>query len=123
MKEKIDKILRQHFKLEFLNRIDEIVIFKSLNKEDLVKIIDLELIKVEERLRNKDIRLKIGKEVKAFLAEKSFDKTFGARPLKRVIQNIILNELASEIVAGKIKDGDKVSITLDLKNQILMKVK
>jgi ATP-dependent Clp protease ATP-binding subunit ClpC len=123
MKEKIDKILRQHFKLEFLNRIDEIVIFKSLNKEDLVKIIDLELIKVEERLRNKDIRLKIGKEVKVLLAEKSFDKTFGARPLKRVIQNIILNELASEIVAGKIKDGDKVSITLDLKNQILMKVK
>ncbi len=123
MKEKIDKILRQHFKLEFLNRIDEIVIFKSLSKEDLVKIIELELIKVEERLRNKDIRLKIGKEVKQLLAEKSFDKTFGARPLKRVIQNIILNELASEIVAGKIKDGDKVSITLDLKNQILMKVK
>jgi ATP-dependent Clp protease ATP-binding subunit ClpB len=123
MKEKIDKILRQHFKLEFLNRIDEIVIFKSLGKEDLVKIIDLELVKVEERLRNKDIRLKIGKEVKQLLAEKSFDKTFGARPLKRVIQTIILNELASEIVAGKIKNGDKVSITLDLKNQILMKVK
>ncbi len=123
MKEKIDKILRQHFKLEFLNRIDEIVIFKSLSKEDLVKIIELELIKVEERLRNKDIRLKIGKEVKQLLAEKSFDKTFGARPLKRVIQSIILNELASEIVAGKIKNGDKVSITLDLKNQILMKVK
>jgi ATP-dependent Clp protease ATP-binding subunit ClpB len=123
MKEKIDKILRQHFKLEFLNRIDEIVIFKSLSKEDLVKIIDLELAKVEERLRNKDIRLKIGKEVKHLLAEKSFDKTFGARPLKRVIQTIILNELASEIVAGKIKTGDKVSITLDLKNEILMKVK
>ena len=123
MKEKIDKILRQHFKLEFLNRIDEIVIFKSLSKEDLVKIIELELIKVEERLRNKDIRLKIGKEVKQLLAEKSFDKTFGARPLKRVIQSIILNELASEIVAGKIKNGDKVSITLDLKNQISMKVK
>lgn len=123
MKEKIDKILRQHFKLEFLNRIDEIVIFKSLSKEDLVQIIDLELAKVEERLRNKDIRLKIGKEVKQLLADKSFDKTFGARPLKRVIQTIILNELASEIVAGKIKNGDKVSITLDLKNQISMKVK
>lgn len=123
MKEKIDKILRQHFKLEFLNRIDEIVIFKSLGKEDLVKIIDLELLKVEERLRNKDIRLKIAKDVKQLLAEKSFDKTFGARPLKRAIQTIILNELASEIVAGKIKQGDKVSITLDLKNQIMMKVK
>jgi ATP-dependent Clp protease ATP-binding subunit ClpB len=123
MKEKIDKILRQHFKLEFLNRIDEIVIFKSLNKQDLIKIIDLELIKVEARLRNKDIRLKIGKEVKKLLAEKSFDKTFGARPLKRVIQTTILNELASEIVAGKIKNGDKILIGLDLKKQISMKVK
>ncbi len=123
MKEKIDKILRQHFKLEFLNRIDEIVIFKSLNKEDLSAIIDLELIKVEDRLRNKDIRVKIGKNVKLLLAEKSFDKTFGARPLKRVIQTMILNELASEIVAGKIKHGDKVSISLDVRNNILMTVK
>lgn len=123
MKDKIDKILRQYFKLEFLNRIDEIVIFKSLSKEDLVQIIDLELAKVEERLRNKDIRLRIGKEVKQLLAEKSYDKTFGARPLKRVIQTIILNELASEIVAGKIKQGDKVSITLGVQNQVTMKVK
>ncbi len=123
MKEKIDKILRQYFKLEFLNRIDETVIFKSLSKEDLVQIIDLELAKVEERLRTKDIRLKISKEVKQLLAEKSFDKTFGARPLKRAIQTLILNELASEIVAGKIKEGDKVFINLDVKNQVLMKVK
>lgn len=123
MKDKIDKILRQYFKLEFLNRIDEIVIFKSLGKEDLVQIIDLELAKVEERLRNKDIRLRIGKEVKQLLAEKSYDKTFGARPLKRVIQTLILNELASEIVAGKIKQGDKVSITLGVQNQVMMKVK
>ncbi len=123
MKEKIDKILRNHFKLEFLNRIDEIVIFKSLGKEDLAAIVDLELIKVEDRLRNKDIRLKIAKNVKLLLAEKSYDKTFGARPLKRIIQTMILNELASDIVAGKIKQGDKVSITLNLKNQILLTVK
>ncbi len=123
MREKIDKILRQHFKLEFLNRIDEIVIFKSLIKEDLVKIIDLELSKVEIRLRNQDIKIRIAKNVKEMLAEKSFDKTFGARPLKRVIQNMILNELASEIVAGRVKHGDKVSISLDLKNNIAVTVK
>ncbi len=123
MKEKIDKILRSHFKLEFLNRIDEIVIFKSLLKEDLMKIIDLELIKVEDRLRNKDIKLRIAKNVKQLLADKSFDKTFGARPLKRIIQTMILNELASEIVAGRVKQGDRVNISLDLKNKILMTVK
>ncbi len=123
MREKIDKILRAHFKLEFLNRIDEIVIFKSLIKEDLVKIIDLELTKVENRLRNQDIKIRIAKNVKEMLAEKSFDKTFGARPLKRVIQNMILNELASEIVAGRVKHGDKVNISLDLKNNIAVTVK
>jgi len=123
MKEKIDKILRQHFKLEFLNRIDEIVIFKSLTKEDLVKIVDLELAKVENRLRNQDIKIKIAKNVKEMLANKSFDKTFGARPLKRVIQNMILNELASEIVAGRVKHGDKVNITLDIKDNISISVK
>lgn len=123
MKEKIDKILRQHFKLEFLNRIDEIIIFKSLLKEDLAKIVDLELAKVETRLRNQDIKIKIAKNVKELLANKSFDQTFGARPLKRIIQNMILNELASKIVNGQVKHGDKVSITLDLKNNILVEAK
>lgn len=123
MREKIDKILRNHFKLEFLNRIDEIVIFKSLAKEDLMKIIDLELAKVETRLRNQDIKLRIAKNVKQLLADKSYDKTFGARPLKRVIQNMILNELASEIVSGKVKHGDRVSINLGVANNIEMLVK
>jgi len=123
MREKIDKILRAHFKLEFLNRIDEIVIFKSLLKEDLVKIVDLELAKVEVRLRNQDIKLRIAKNVKQLLAEKSFDKTFGARPLKRVIQSMILNELASGIVAGRVKHGDHVNITLDISKKILVSVK
>jgi ATP-dependent Clp protease ATP-binding subunit ClpA len=123
MREKIDKILRAHFKLEFLNRIDEIVIFKSLLKEDLVKIIELELDKVEKRLGHQDIKIRIAKNVKQLLADKSFDKTFGARPLKRVIQNMILNELASEIVAGRVKHGDRVNISLDLKNKILVSVK
>jgi len=123
MKEKIDKILRQHFKLEFLNRIDETVIFQSLTKEDLTKIVDLELAKVEVRLRNQDIKIKITKNVKQLLADKSFDQTFGARPLKRIIQNMILNELASQIVAGQVKQGDRVNINLDIKNKILISVK
>ncbi len=123
MKEKIDKILKDHFKLEFLNRIDEIVIFKSLAKETLAKIVDLELSKVKFRLKNKDITLKIEDKVKRMLAEKGFDTTFGARPLKRIIQNLILDELALEIIEGKIKEGDKITIDLGIKDKVVMTVR
>ncbi len=123
MKEKIDGILRENFKLEFLNRIDEIVIFKSLNKTDLMKIVDLELAKVEKRLKNKLITVKVGAKVKRMLADKGFDITFGARPLKRVIQNQILDELAMRIIEGKIKEGDKVAIDLGSKDEVLVSVK
>lgn len=122
MKEKIDKILKNHFKLEFLNRIDETIIFKSLDKEVLSKIVDLELAKVEKRLKNKEINLKIALKVKKMLAEKGFDITFGARPLKRIIQNLILDELAMEMIEGKIKQGDKVFIDLGVKNEIILNI-
>ncbi len=123
MKKKIDEILREHFKLEFLNRIDEIVVFKSLTKEALSKIIDLELEKVKDRLKNKDITLKINNKVKKLLAEQGYDTTFGARPLKRIIQNKILDELALEIIEGKVKQGNKVTMDLGLENNVVMKVK
>jgi len=123
MKEKIDKILRDNFKLEFLNRIDEIVIFKNLNREALSMIVDHELVKVEKRLKNKDITIKVGQKVKTMLAEKGYDVTFGARPLKRIIQNMILDELAYKIIEGTIKEGDKVTIDLGVKDKIVMMVK
>ncbi len=123
MKEEINKILREHFKLEFLNRIDEIVLFKSLSKETLTKIVDIELNKVQNRLKNKDISLKINNRVKKMLAEKGFDTTFGARPLKRIIQNMLLDELSLDIINGKIKEGNKITIDLNQKNDITLKVK
>jgi ATP-dependent Clp protease ATP-binding subunit ClpB len=123
MKEQIDKKLREHFKLEFLNRIDEVVVFHSLDKVALEHIVDLELAKVQNRLRNKDITLKISNKVKKMLSEEGFDITYGARPLKRLIQNKILDELSSEIIEGKIKDGDKVAIDLGVENKVLLSVK
>jgi ATP-dependent Clp protease ATP-binding subunit ClpB len=121
MKEKIDKILKENFKLEFLNRIDEIVLFHSLSPEALEKIVDLELNKVERRLANKNINVKVGPKVKKMLAEKGYDITYGARPLKRIIQNLILDELALEIIEGKIKDGGKVRIDLEEPEKIVIK--
>jgi len=123
MKEKIDKILREHFKLEFLNRIDEIVIFKSLTKETLAKIVDYELAKVEKRLKSKNISIKINTKVKSVLADKGYDTTFGARPLKRIIQNLILDELALKIIEGEIKEGDKIVIDTDNKEKITILAK
>ncbi|MDX9779360.1 MAG: AAA family ATPase [Patescibacteria group bacterium] len=118
MKEKVDKILKEHFKLEFLNRIDEIVLFKSLKEEDLANIVDLELDKVSQRLQAKNIKLKLNNKVKKFLAEKGYDISYGARPLKRVIQSLILDELALQIIENKIKEGDKINISVGSDNKI-----
>jgi len=81
------------------------------------------LQKVETRLLSRNITVKIGQKVKKMLAEKGYDLTFGARPLKRIIQNMILDELALNIVEGKINDGDKVTIDLGIKNEVVMTVK
>ena len=123
MRDKIDKILKEHFKLEFLNRIDEILIFKSLSKEALSRIVDLEIHKVAERLKNKEITIRVAPKVKKMLAEKGYDPTFGARPLKRIIQNKILDELAMEIIEGKVKEGQEVIIDLSVKDEVTLAVK
>lgn len=123
MKAKINDKLKENFKLEFLNRIDEIVVFKTLSKKALMSIIDLELDKVQKRLKNKEIAVKVSSKVKKMLAEKGYDTTFGARPLKRIIQSKILNELSMNIVEGKVKEGDKVNIDLGKENRIELSVK
>lgn len=123
MHDKIMEILRETFKLEFLNRIDEIVIFKGLGKTEIGKIVDLQLAEVQKRLDAKKIKLDIADAVRKMLAEKGFDPIFGARPLKRVIQNMILDELALEIIEGKIKDGAKVAVQLDKDKKITFAVK
>lgn len=123
MKDKIMSILKDHFKLEFLNRIDEIIIFKSLSEEVLGQIVDLELTKVQNRLSAKNIKLLFKEGIKKMLAKEGYDPTFGARPLKRVIQNKILDELALEIIEGKIKDHDKVEIILTPQEKVEMKVR
>ncbi len=115
MKEKIMSSLRDQFKPEFLNRIDEIVIFDYLKKEEIQKIVDLELTKVEKRLVAKSITLKISDNAKQLLADKGFDPALGARPLKRVIQRLILDPLSLKLVIGEIKEGDNVIIDAENK--------
>ncbi|MFA7142023.1 MAG: AAA family ATPase [Candidatus Paceibacterota bacterium] len=120
LRNKVMTALKEQFRPEFLNRVDEIVIFDYLSKAEIKKIVDLELSKVEKRLEKKNIRISVSKKAKDVLAEKGYDMSLGARPLKRVIQQQILNPLALKIVVGEIKEGDKVAIE-EKDNEIIIK--
>jgi ATP-dependent Clp protease ATP-binding subunit ClpA len=123
LKEKVMEALKERFRPEFLNRIDEIIIFNYLTKEDIKKIVDLELTKVKKRLEKKRIEIKVSEKVKKLLAEKGFDPNLGARPLKRVIQQLVLDPLALKIVKGEIKEGATVKIDLNKENEIVFQPK
>ncbi len=112
LKAKVIEALKERFRPEFLNRIDEIIIFNHLTLEDIKKIVDLELEKVEKRLEDKEIALQVSEEAKAYLAEIGYSQELGARPLKRVIQKKILDPLAFYLVIGEISPGSKVKIDL-----------
>ena len=108
LKDKVLEALKERFRPEFLNRIDEIIIFHYLGPKEIREIVELELKKVEERLLRKGIILKITKKAKELLAEKGFDPNLGARPLKRVIQKLILDPLALKMVTQEVKEGERV---------------
>jgi len=103
MKEKLLEEVKRTFKPEFLNRIDDIIVFRSLTKDDLHRIINLELSYVAERLKEQGVILKVEEDAKEFLIEKGFDPVFGARPLKRTIQRYLEDPLAEEIISQKVK--------------------
>jgi len=121
LKKKIDEALKEAFKPEFLNRIDETVIFNYLGEEEIRRIADLELSKVEKRLHKaKNIRIKFSKELKDVLAKRGFDPNLGARPLKRVIQRLILDPLSLKIITGEIKERDRIFVEFE-KGEVIFK--
>ena len=119
----IENALKKAFAPEFLNRIDDVVIFNSLEKEDIHKIIDIELAKLYDRIGGLGYNLKLSKKAKDFIAEKGFDKQYGARPLNRAIQKYIEDALAEEIITAKVSEGDTILMDLDeKKNELTIKV-
>ncbi len=110
MKETINEEMKKTFRPEFLNRIDAAVVFKPLLKEDVVKIVELLLGQLNDRLKEKRISVVFNKDVKLFLATSGFDTTMGARPLKRTIQEKIEDPLSEKILSGEITSGDTVSV-------------
>jgi ATP-dependent Clp protease ATP-binding subunit ClpB len=100
--------LRQHFRPEFLNRVDEIIVFHSLTMEDLVRIVDIQLERLRKLLAERKIGLELTEAAKRYLAEKGYDPVYGARPLKRTIQRELQDPLALKILEGEFDDGDVV---------------
>jgi len=123
IKQKIREALRAQFRPEFLNRIDEIIVFNRLTPEDIKKIVDIQLRLVQERLSEKQIEIFLAPKAKEFLAERGYDPVFGARPLKRVIQREILDPLAMQILEGKFKEGDCIRVDFPDGKVIFEKVK
>jgi ATP-dependent Clp protease ATP-binding subunit ClpB len=106
----VKEALKQYFRPEFLNRIDETIVFHMLTREDLRKIVDIQLRYLKERLRQRRIELEFTDNARKQLMDEGFDPAYGARPLKRVIQQRIENPLAGELIAGRFDDGDRIRV-------------
>jgi ATP-dependent Clp protease ATP-binding subunit ClpB len=105
--------LRNHFRPEFLNRVDDIIVFRQLSREDLVRIVDLQLARLDKMLEQRHIKLVVTAEAKALLAAEGYDPVYGARPLKRVIQRLLQNPIALELLEGTFQEGDTIRVERD----------
>ncbi len=110
VEQRVREALRSHFRPEFLNRVDEIVIFHALQKAQLMQIVDIQLERLQAMLADREITLSLSDSAKALVVEEGYDPAYGARPLKRVIQHRIVDQLAVEILDGRVLDGDHVLV-------------
>jgi ATP-dependent Clp protease ATP-binding subunit ClpB len=113
MRQRVLEALRQHFRPEFLNRVDETLVFHSLTQEQLAQIVDIQVAWLQQRLEDRRIELEFSDEAKNLLAERGYDPVYGARPLKRVIQKMVETPLAKKIMAGELEDGSRLRVSTD----------
>jgi ATP-dependent Clp protease ATP-binding subunit ClpC len=113
MRDKILEEAKRVFRPEFLNRLDDVIVFRSLSKTDLIQILDLEIKKVTERLRGRKLQLELDDKAKDFLSLKGYDPTYGARPMRRAVERYLEDPLAEEILKGHFHDGEPVQVTVD----------
>jgi ATP-dependent Clp protease ATP-binding subunit ClpB len=111
--ERVMGALRDHFRPEFLNRVDEIVQFSRLDRSDIDRVVDMQMARLDQRLEEQDIRLTLSPEAREKIADEGYDPAYGARPLKRVIQKRVQDPLAMEMLTGAIKPGDDVEVTVE----------
>ena len=113
MREKIMEEAKRQFRPEFLNRLDDIIVFRSLTKPDLIQILDLEMKKIGDRLKGRKLNLLLDEKAKDLLVEKGYDPTYGARPMRRSVERFLEDPLAEEILRGNLHDGDPISVTVE----------
>jgi ATP-dependent Clp protease ATP-binding subunit ClpB len=113
IRQRIMEALKERFRPEFLNRVDEVIIFHQLNQEHIKRIVDLQFDALKKRLDEKHIGVELNEEAKEFLAREGYDPAYGARPLKRTIQRLVLDPLAVEVLEGKFKEGDKIIVDIE----------
>lgn len=111
MEDKVMAELKRHFRPEFLNRVDDIIIFQSLDEEELSRIVEIQISRLEKRLAQQNLTLDVDAAAKKLLAKEGYDPQFGARPLKRAVQEHLLNPLSLRLLDGEFKPGDKIKVT------------
>jgi ATP-dependent Clp protease ATP-binding subunit ClpB len=121
MRRQIDELLHRQFKPEFLNRVDEIITFHGLSKEDLLQIVDIQIQRMAARLEDRKFTVELTDDAKLFLVDAGYDPIYGARPLKRAIQRYIEDPLAMEILEGHFAEGDQISIDRGLDNKLVFR--
>jgi len=123
MRKRLLDELKHVFRPEFLNRVDSVIVFHALSKEEILQIVDLELAKVQERLLEYEMELEVTQTAKELLAEKGYSEEYGARPLRRVIQNQIEDTLSDAILAGKFEDGNTILVDAEDTEIVLRQAK
>ena len=113
MRDKILDEAKRAFRPEFLNRLDDVIVFRSFTKPDLIEILDLEIIKVVDRLKKKKMQLELDAQAKDFLVEKGYDPTYGARPMRRAVERHLEDPLAEELLKGSLHDNEPVQVTVE----------
>jgi ATP-dependent Clp protease ATP-binding subunit ClpC len=113
MKAKVADELKQHFRPEFLNRVDEIIVFHQLAESEILRIVDLMVAQIEERLKDKDMGIELTQPAKELVAKRGFDPVLGARPLRRALQRDVEDMLAEKILFGHVKPGEIVLVDIE----------
>jgi ATP-dependent Clp protease ATP-binding subunit ClpB len=121
MEAKVMAEVKQHFRPEFLNRVDDIIIFRSLDEEELGKIVEIQIAQLEKRLATQNLLLSVDISAKKLLAKEGFDPQFGARPLKRAVQDLLLNPLSLRLLDGEFKPGDRIKVSADTDELVFSK--
>ncbi|MGD9141354.1 MAG: AAA family ATPase, partial [bacterium] len=116
IKKRVIEALRSHFRPEFLNRVDETILFNSLGLEEIKKIVDLQVERLRKRLTEKHIEISLTDAAKEYIAREGFDPAYGARPLRRAIERDIQNPLALRLLEGEFPEGSRVKVDLDAKS-------